>query len=158
MAAGKYEFDAVIRKHGSLDAGFVEFPYDAGKEFRGRKRVKIRALIDDCLYRGSLVRMGAECHWIGITQEIRRKTGKNPGDSVHVVIEEDKEERIVEVPADLLDLMAKEDGMVEFFNSLSFTHRKEYVKWIVEAKREETRRTRLIKAIEMLKAKRKTPF
>ena len=28
-----YEFDAVIIKHDSIDAAFIEFPYDVEKEF-----------------------------------------------------------------------------------------------------------------------------
>ena len=156
MANRKFEFDAVIQKHPSLNSGFVEFPYDVKKEF-GKNRVKVLALLDDHPYRGSLVKMGGECHWLGITQQVRAAIKKDPGDSVHVIIEEDKEERSVEVPEDLLELMGNEPGMVEFFNSLSFTHRKEYVRWITEAKKEETRRNRLSKAIEMLRSKRRTP-
>jgi uncharacterized protein YdeI (YjbR/CyaY-like superfamily) len=82
---------------------------------------------------------------------MRKATGKNPGDTVHVIIEEDKEERVVEVPDDLAALLKKEPGMTDYFNNLSFTHRKEYARWIVEAKKEETRQSRLVKSIEMLK-------
>lgn len=94
---------------------------------------------------------------LGITQEVRKAIGKNPGDTVHIVIEEETEERMVEVPDDFMELMKNEAGMLEFFSKLSFTHRKEYVRWIVEAKKEETRKKRLVKAIEMLRDKTKTP-
>ncbi len=150
MANKKYEFETVIRKNPDLNSGFIEFPYDVKKEF-GKGRVKVKAMIDGVLYRGSLVKMGGDCHWLGITREMRKATGKNPGDNVRVIIEEDQEERIVEVPADLMKLMKNEPGMPEYFNKLSFTHRKEYAHWIVEAKREETRQSRLEKTIEMLK-------
>jgi uncharacterized protein YdeI (YjbR/CyaY-like superfamily) len=43
------------------------------------------------------------------------------------------------------------------FDALSFTHRKEYVRWIDEAKRDETRERRLAKAVEMLRDGIKTP-
>jgi uncharacterized protein YdeI (YjbR/CyaY-like superfamily) len=39
---------------------------------------------------------------------------------------------------------------------LSYTHRKEYSRWISEAKKEETRQRRLEKAVEMLKKGVKT--
>ena len=156
MANKKYEFDAVINKHPKLNAGFIEFPYDVKKEF-GNGRVKVKALLDGHFYQGSLVNMGGECHWLGITLEVRKATGKNPGDKVHVVIEEDKEERIVEVPEYFRELMLKEPGTFEYFNALSYTHRKEYVRWIIEAKKEETRNIRLKKAIAMLKENKKTP-
>jgi uncharacterized protein YdeI (YjbR/CyaY-like superfamily) len=38
-----------------------------------------------------------------------------------------------------------------FFDKLSYTHRKEYVNWVTEAKKAETRQSRIIKTIEMLK-------
>ena len=152
----KFEFDAVINKHKNLNAGYIDFPYNVKKEFN-KNRVKVKAIIDGCIYRGSLVKMGGDCHWLGITREVRKAIGKNPGDKVHVIIEEDTEERIVDVPVDFEELMKKEPSVFEYFNSLAFTHKKEYVRWIVEAKREETRNKRLSKAIEMLKARIKTP-
>ncbi|HEX2396215.1 MAG TPA: YdeI/OmpD-associated family protein [Bacteroidales bacterium] len=152
----KFEFDAFIKKHETLNSGFIEFPYDVKKEF-GKGRAKVKALIDGFEYHGSLVKMGGDCHWIGINQEVRKAIGKNPGDKVHVIIEEETEERTVEVPDDLLQLMRKEPEVLAFFNKLSFTHKKEYVRWITEAKREETRKTRLVKAIEMMKRNIKTP-
>jgi len=156
MPAKKFEFNALIKKHETLNSGFIEFPYDVMKEF-GKGRVKVKALIDGFEYHGSLVKMGGDSHWIGINQEVRKEIGKDPGDEVHVVIEEETEERTVEVPDDLLKLMQKEPEVLAFFNKLSFTHKKEYVRWITEAKREETRKVRLVKAIEMMKKNVKTP-
>lgn len=154
--AKKYEFDAEILKHPMLNSGYIEFPYDVKKEF-GKGRVKVKALIDGVPYLGSLVKMGGECHWMGITQEVRKKTGKNPGDKVHIIIEEDLEERTVEIPVDFYESLSKEKSVFDFFDKLSFTHKKEYVRWITEAKREETRKSRISKAIEMLKKDVKTP-
>jgi bacteriocin resistance YdeI/OmpD-like protein/uncharacterized protein DUF1905 len=44
-----------------------------------------------------------------------------------------------------------------FYDGLSFTHRREYASWIAEAKREETRRRRVEKAVEMLRDKIRHP-
>jgi uncharacterized protein YdeI (YjbR/CyaY-like superfamily) len=41
-----------------------------------------------------------------------------------------------------------------FFGALSYTHRKEYVHWILEAKKPETRERRLQKTMEMLRQKK----
>ncbi|MGQ9620617.1 MAG: YdeI/OmpD-associated family protein [Bacteroidales bacterium] len=153
----KYEFDTVIRKHNKLNSGYIEFPYDIKRAFGRKNRVKVKALIDGYLYRGSLVKMGVPYHWMGITQKVRKAIGKNPGDVVHVVIEEDFEERTVEIPSDFHELMI-ESGVYDYFNRLSFTYRKEYVRWITDVKREETRQRRLYKAVEMLRNGIKTPF
>jgi len=43
------------------------------------------------------------------------------------------------------------------FGKLSYTHRKEYCRWITEAKKEQTRQMRMAKAAEMLRSGVKTP-
>ncbi|MNY58036.1 hypothetical protein D3C86_1943270 [compost metagenome] len=45
----------------------------------------------------------------------------------------------------------------EFFNSLAYSHKKEYVLWILTAKQEKTKASRLEKTIELLKAGKKNP-
>jgi hypothetical protein len=152
----KQEFNAIIKKLPDMDAAYVELPFNAEKIF-GKKRVKVKVLFDGELYRGTLMRMGMACDWIGITQEMRKKTGKNPGDTIHVIIDEDKEERTIEIPEDLSALLNKNKFQSDYFHSLSFTHKKEYVRWITDAKRPETRASRLQKMIEMLSNKKKNP-
>jgi len=87
---------------------------------------------------------------------IREQTGKAPGDTIEVVVWKDEKVRTVEVPPQLKERMKKE-GLLPFFEALSYTHRKEYCRWITEAKKEETRLKRSEKAIEMLKKRIKTP-
>lgn len=61
--------------------------------------------------------------------------------------------RTVTLPADAAKALSKHKGMTEFFNAMAFTHKKEYVQAIVEAKKEETRARRIEKTVEMLAAK-----
>ena len=56
----------------------------------------------------------------------------------------------IEVPADLAEALAGDDGARATFDGLSFTHRKEWVRWVEEAKKPETRATRLAKTVESL--------
>jgi len=53
--------------------------------------------------------------------------------------------------------LIKKEGLLPVFEKLSYTHRKEYCRWITDAKKEETRTKRLGKAIEMLKKGVSTP-
>lgn len=85
--SGNYEFDAVIRKVPGIDGAYVEFPFDVKKEF-GKGRVKVHAWFDGFPYDGSLVRMKTPGPIIGIRKEIRAAIGKQPGDTVHVMITE----------------------------------------------------------------------
>ncbi|MDH6344002.1 hypothetical protein M2480_002864 [Parabacteroides sp. PFB2-12] len=83
----KYAFDAEIKKVPDIDGAYVEIPFDVKAEF-GKGRVPVHATFDGVPYQGSVVRMGTPCHIIGIRKEIRRQINKQPGDIVHVTIEE----------------------------------------------------------------------
>jgi len=118
--------------------------------------VRVKAAFDGVPYSGSLIKYGHPQHMMPILKEIRDKIGKGPGDTVAVVIERDESVRTVDVPAPFAALLKKE-GLLPVFEKLSYTHRKEYCRWITEAKKEETRQARTAKAIEMLGRGIKTP-
>ncbi|MFR7591806.1 MAG: DUF1905 domain-containing protein [Longibaculum sp.] len=82
-----YEFDAVVQKVPDKDGAYIEFPYDVKKEF-GKGRVKVTAIFDGVVYQGSLVRMKTPGHIIGLRKDIRSQIQKQPGDIVHVKIQE----------------------------------------------------------------------
>ncbi|HLO31868.1 MAG TPA: YdeI/OmpD-associated family protein [Anaerolineales bacterium] len=147
-------FTAVI-KNADGGGAFIEVPFDVEKEF-GSKRPKIKALIEGVPYRGILTRMGTECHILGVRKEIREQTGKTFGDEVTVIVEPDTQPRIIEVPADLKKVLKMEKEAKAFFEKLSYTHQKEYVTWITEAKKDETRQNRIARIIEMLKKGKKS--
>lgn len=146
-------FRAVIEQSGSGGA-YVSVPFDVEAAF-GRKRVPVRASIEGEPYRGTLVRMGGPDHILIVLKEIREKIGKQPGDEVEVSVEEDLEPRVVEIPPDLAAALQADPAAREFYYRLSYTHRKEYVRWVEEAKREQTRSDRVAKTLEMLKAGKK---
>jgi hypothetical protein len=145
----KQTFTATIQNAGGGGA-FVEVPFDVEAAF-GSKRPKVKASIGGIPYRGILTRMSTECHILGIRKEIREQLGRTIGDEVTVSVEPDTELRQVEIPSGLLKELKKDKEVKAFFDKLSYTHQKEYVTWIAEAKKEETRQTRIAKTIEMLK-------
>ena len=63
----------------------------------------------------------------------------------------------VKLPDDLAAALKKYKKASEFFNTLSFTNKKEYIEWIVTAKREETRKERVDGTIERLIKSWKNP-
>ena len=68
-----------------------------------------------------------------------------------------QEKRIIILPEDLKKKLDKNHSLSEFFNSLAFTNKKEYVRWILDAKKEETRKSRVKQTIEMLRKGAKNP-
>ncbi|MGA7339851.1 MAG: YdeI/OmpD-associated family protein [Terracidiphilus sp.] len=151
----KFKFKAQIEPGMGGGAGIV-FPYDVQQEFGTRGNVPVKATIDGVPYTGSLMNCGAIGHTLGVLKSVRRQIGKGPGEVVEVVVWKDEEVRTVAVPAAFQRLLKKE-GLLADFEKLSYTHRKEYCRWIAEAKKEETRLNRIGKAIEMLRQKIRTP-
>jgi hypothetical protein len=144
----KYTFIATITGAGGGGA-YVPIPFDVEQAF-GKKRVPVQAAINGEPYRGTLVRMGEPFHILIVLKEIREKIDKDIGDEVEVMLEEDTQPRVVEVPEDFRQALKNSLGAKEAIEKMSYTHQKEYVNAILEAKHASTRRDRIIKTIEML--------
>jgi hypothetical protein len=69
----------------------------------------------------------------------------------------DPETKAVKLPDDFASALNKNKKQAEFFKTLSFTNKKEYLEWIVTAKREETRKERIAGSIERLGKNWKNP-
>jgi hypothetical protein len=145
----KQSFTGVILNAGGGGA-FVEVPFDVEKAF-GSKRTKVKAMIEGVPYRGTLVRMGSEHHLLIILKGIREQIGRDFGEKIKVTVEPDAEPRVVDIPRDLLKEFKKDKDVRAFFDKLAYSHQKEYVKWIEDAKKDETRQARVVKTIGMLK-------
>lgn len=151
----RYKFTATIEQ-GDRGGAYVVFPYDVEKEFGTKGRVPIKATFNGVPYSGSLMKYGNPRHIIGILKPIRSQIGAEIGDPIQVEVWKDEMPRTIEVPAQLQHAM-EAGAVLTFFESLSYTHRKEYCRWISEAKTEQTRLKRIAKAIEMLKDRVRTP-
>jgi hypothetical protein len=151
----KYKFQAHLESAGGGGV-CVFFPYDVEKEFGTKGRVPVKVTFDGVPYSGSMVKYGKPQHMLGVLKAIREQIGKGPGDTVTVELWKDEDVRTVDVPPTFQAAMKKQ-GVIRFFEDLSYTHRKEYCRWIADAKKEETRTKRVEKAVEMLKSKVKTP-
>lgn len=151
MKIQSIQFNAVIKQHGTMNAAFVEFPFSTEKLFNKKGQVKIKAVFDDKVeYRGSLAKMKTDFHVLILTQEVRKQLEKTFGDEVSVSLIEDQEERTVEIADDILAVFNENLEAKTLFDKMSYTHKKEYIRWINEAKKPETRENRKVKMIEMI--------
>lgn len=145
------EFKAIIQQNGEINAAFVEFPFSTEELFNKKGQVKIKALFDGKVeYCGSLAKMKSDCHMLGLTQEIRKQLGKTFGDEVSVSLIEDKDERVVEIADDIALVFNENPEAKNLFDKMSYTHKKEYIRWIEEAKKPDTRENRKVKMIQMI--------
>ena len=117
----------------------------------GAKRFPVVATVNGYTWRTSVARMGGE-FLVGLNKEVRTSAGVAAGDNVTLELKLDSEPRSVEVPPALAQALGEDPEAKAVYDGLAFTHRKEYARWIAEAKREETRERRVVKALEMLHA------
>jgi hypothetical protein len=148
-------FTATLAESGRGGGRWIEIPFDAKAEF-GEARAPVVAMLNGVEYRSRLSVYGGKTY-LGIRKAVLEEVGVTVGDQLDVVIERDDAPRVIEVPPALEAALERDPEARGIYDALSFTHRKEYARWIAEAKRDETRERRVAKAIEMLHAGTKTP-
>jgi hypothetical protein len=146
---GRAEFDATLEPSGRGGGHLVVVPPQALEALGGRGRIAVRATFDDIPYRGSIVRMG-EVSVLGVLKSVMTEAGVGPGDRLHVVVENDDAPREVEVPDDLAKALGANPAARRRFESLSYSHRREHVRHVTEAKRAETRARRIDRTVTTL--------
>jgi hypothetical protein len=151
-AVPRLEFDATLEAEpGGSGGALVALPADAAAVFGTRARFPVVASFNGIAYRGSTMPKGDGTFCVGVTKAIRTAGGLAVGDVIHVIIDRDDAARTVEMPPDLAAALERA-RLTERFNAMSYTHRKEYGRWITEAKRPETRARRLERAVELIEA------
>lgn len=65
--------------------------------------------------------------------------------------------KIVTLPEDLKIALSEQPDALAYYETLAYSHRKEYVLWVITAKQEKTRTDRIHKMIEKLLSKKKNP-
>ena len=116
----------------------------------GAKRFPVVATVNGYTWRTTVTRMRGE-FLLGLNRAVREEAGVEAGDTVEVKLELDTAPREAEVPEALANALAEDSEARAAFDRLAYTRRKEYARWINEAKRDETRQRRVAQALEMLR-------
>jgi hypothetical protein len=116
----------------------------------GAKRFPVLASVNGYEWRTTVTRMGGE-FLLGFSRAVRDGAAVETGDAIEVEITLDRAAREVDVPAALTEALAGDAHARAAFDRLAYTHRKEYARWIEDAKRPETRARRVAQALEMLR-------
>ena len=128
----------------------VLIPFDVPQVFGSRGRVAVAGTLNGASYRSSIMPEGDGTHYLNITRALMAASKTSPGDTVEITMAIDRAERTVDVPELLTQALAAHPAAQAAFTTLPYSHRKQYVDWILSAKREETRQTRTGKTIERL--------
>jgi hypothetical protein len=132
-----------------MESAALIVPFDVMETFGTRARVPVRGTINGFPYRSSLMPMDG-CHRMVVNRQMRESAGVKAGHTVMVVMERDEVERTVTLPSQLKKQLARNRTARANWDKLSFTHKKEIVRLITEAKQEQTRERRLSRVMEVL--------
>lgn len=127
-------------------------PFDLEDAF-GRARPPVKVTIRGHTWRTTPGVYDGVGH-IVVNRAVKAATGVDAGDRVRVRMELDTEPRKVVVPRDLSGALAADPAARRAFAALSFTHQREYVEWVEEAKRPETRARRIASAVDRLRERK----
>ena len=145
-----------VREHGRAGgktATGIPVPDEVVAELGGGNRPAVTITLGGHTYRTTAVRMGGR-FLVPLSAEHREAAGVSAGDDISVEITLDTAPREVVLPPDLdaaLDAAAR-----TAYDGLSYTHRKEWVRWVEDAKKPETRATRIEKTVAGLREGKKT--
>jgi Domain of unknown function (DUF1905)/Bacteriocin-protection, YdeI or OmpD-Associated len=146
------EFRATVVLGGKTATG-IQVPDDVVEKLGKGKRPPVVVTLGGYTYRTTVAPMGGD-YWIPLAAEHREAAGVAAGQEVDVRIELDDAPREVALPDDLAAAM--DDAARTTFAGLAPSHKKEWVRWVEEAKKPETRATRIAKTVESLREGKKT--
>ena len=147
---GAIQFRALLQPRGPAAAVVLD-DAQVATVGEGARRFPVVATVNGYTWRTSVARMGGE-FLLGLSKEVRQGAGVEAGDEVEVTVELDTAPREVELPGALAAALAADPQAKASFDRLAFSHRKEYARWVGEAKQEETRQRRVQQALEMIRA------
>ena len=121
-------------------------PFDT-REVWGKAKVPVKVTINGYTWRSTVGNRGG-IQYIVVNAEARRDAGVKAGDVVTIALEPDTAKRKIDIPVPLQRALGAK--LTQKLNGLSFSHKKEFVVWYAEAKKEDTRVRRVEKMKQML--------
>jgi len=140
-------FRAIVELNGKTATG-MQVPDDVVAALGPGRRPAVRVSLGGHTYRTTVASMGGR-FLLPLSAENRTAAGVTAGDEIDVDL--DDEPREVTVPDDLARALQEDTAASEAFERLAYTHRREWVRWIEEAKKAETRTNRVTKTVEALR-------
>jgi bifunctional DNA-binding transcriptional regulator/antitoxin component of YhaV-PrlF toxin-antitoxin module len=146
----RFEADLLLAP-GTKATPYVVLPAGVAEALGGRARVPISGTVNGHAFRGWTMPQGDGTHAIGFRKEIRDEAGIAVGDRVTIEIERGDAPRDVAVPADLAAALSEDPKVRAAFDAMSYSHRREFVRSILDAKRPQTRERRILSTLDSIR-------
>jgi hypothetical protein len=148
--SGKKRFSVVLEKDPGGETTSITIPFVVHEAFGTRARVPVRGTINGFAFRSSIFPMGGGRHYMVVNKAMREGAKVKGGDTISMTMERDDEPRVITPPTDFARALKANKIAQATWDKLSYSHRREYVRAIEEAKKPETRLRRIEKAIAQL--------
>ena len=149
-------FTATVEQPDEGPGHAVAVPFDPVEVF-GRSRAPVLVTVPGHEpFRTTIASYGGN-GWIGLRKAQRDDLMVGAGDEITMTVEFDEVPRVAEVPAELGAALASNPDAALAFESLSFSHSREYADWVGEAKRPATRERRASQAVERILTRSASP-
>jgi hypothetical protein len=146
--------DGALRLRATLEprgpAGAIVLTDDQVAGLGGGKTPPVRVTVNGVTEQARVGRMGGE-NLLGFSKKLRSQLGVEIGQVVDVLIALDAGPRTVDVPSALAEALARDAPAKAAFEALAPSHRKEFARWVEEAKRDQTRQSRVEQTLRMLR-------
>ena len=139
-------FKATIVRQGPMC--YIPVPFDP-KDVFGKLRAPVKVTLNGYTYRSTIAAMGGPpC--IPLRKSNREAAGLDGGETLTIRLDLDTEPREVTPPSDLVQALKAAPPAWERWQSLSYSHQREYAESVEEAKKTETRQRRIMGAVREL--------
>lgn len=127
----------------------LEIPDEVLKALGTNKRAPLKITINGYTYQSTATGVDGKC-MVVFPQKDRQAANAKAGDEIEVTLELESGIRAVEVPGKLT-MALKDANLLDAFNSLTYSKRKEFARHVAEAKTEETMTRRVEKILANLR-------
>lgn len=131
---------------------FLILPRHASARLPTRSMVTVAGTLNGHPFRATLEPDGQRSHWLKVTRKLREAAGAAAGEVVALEIRPVDEEPEPKVPADMRKALAAAPKARAVWYDLTPIARRDWIHWMISAKRPETRARRIDNACDMLAA------
>lgn len=140
-------FRTTIVREGSMC--YIPVTFDPKTVF-GKVRAPVKVTVNGYTYRSTIASMGGTV-CVPLRRSNREAAGLDGGETIRVKLELDTEKREVTPPADFVKALKGAPPAWDRWRALSYSHQREYVEAIEEAKKPETRARRIDGAVRAVR-------
>lgn len=142
----------LMRPAGAQNAAwtFLVLPAKASARLPTRGQTTVKGTLNGCDFKATLEPDGRKSHWLKVGSKLRVAAGAGAGDLVSLSIEPAAAQLEARIPADLRKALAARPGARSVWTEISPAARRDWIQWIITAKRPETRVRRITSACKML--------